>query len=94
LDEYARRTAAGYCAGCAEICESAVKQDIPIVDIMRHSMYRHAYGDRDQARRFFSRLPARVKANLIAADYAAAEGRCPQQVPIGQILKSVYTDIC
>jgi predicted aldo/keto reductase-like oxidoreductase len=93
LDEYARRTASGYCAGCAGLCESTIEQDIPIGDIMRHSMYQHGYGDRDRARRFFSRLPAQVKANLIAADYTAAECRCPQRVPIGRILKGVHDDI-
>jgi len=41
LEQYARKTAPGYCAGCANICESAVELNIPISDIMRCSMCHH-----------------------------------------------------
>ena len=40
---YAQQTAPGYCAGCANICESAVHLDVPVSDIMRYSMYYHSY---------------------------------------------------
>lgn len=46
---FAQKTAPGYCAGCANICESAVDGNIPISDIMRYAMYYHGYGDRDGA---------------------------------------------
>ena len=50
LEQYAKKTASGYCTGCANICESAVDLNIPISDIMRCSMYHHGYGDREKAR--------------------------------------------
>ena len=93
MELYARRTASGYCAGCAHKCEPAVDADIPICDILRHCMYQHGYGDRQRAMRFFRGLPEPVKAGLIAADYAAAERRCPQQIPIGRILAAVHADL-
>lgn len=89
LQEYALQTAPGYCAGCAELCESAIHHSIPICDIMRYCMYAHGYGDWDIAMNWFNQLPAHIKDNLIAADYKAAEQCCPQKVPIGNIMKSV-----
>jgi len=93
MEQYARRTASGYCAGCAHICEPAVDANMPVCDIMRHCMYQHGYGDRERALRFFRRLPEKVKTGLIAFDYTAAEHRCPQQIPIGKILKAVYVEL-
>lgn len=93
LKEYARRTAPGYCAGCADICESAIHQHIPICDIMRYCMYVHGYGDRATGTNLFNRLPAQVKNDLIAADYTAAEQCCPQKIPIGSIMKNVKADL-
>ena len=64
LNQYAQQTAPGYCAGCADICESAVDSDLPISDILRYSMYHHSYGDRDTAAKLFNALPADIKANI------------------------------
>jgi len=93
MEQYAQRTAPGYCGGCAHICESAVDANVPICDILRHCMYQHGYGDCKRALRFFSGLPESVKSNLTATDYTAAERRCPQQVPIGKILSGVCVDL-
>ena len=92
LEAYARHTAPGYCAGCAGICESVVAPKMPICDILRYAMYHHGYGDRETAADLFRRLPEPVRANLLIADYTTAEKRCPQQVPIGQVLRQVYND--
>jgi hypothetical protein len=85
LEQYAQRTAPGYCAGCAIICESAVNLNIPISDILRYSMYNHSYGDRDTASSVFNRLPTDVKANILKADYSIAEKYCPQKIQIGKV---------
>ena len=93
LQQYAQQTAPGYCAGCAHICESAVDLDVPISDIMRYAMYDHSYGDRKTALRLFNALPADIKANILKADYSAAEKNCPQKIQIGSVLKKTYKDL-
>ncbi len=93
LGQYSRRTAPGYCAGCADICETAVNLDIPISDILRYSMYHNGYGDRDIASRLFNKLTAEAKANILKADYSMAEKCCPQHIQIGKILKQTHEDL-
>ena len=89
LKQYAQQTAPGYCAGCANICESAVDRDVPISDILRYSMYYHSYGDRDRAAKLFNALPADIMANILKVDYSIAEKYCPQNIQIGNILKKL-----
>jgi hypothetical protein len=93
LKQYAQQTAPGYCAGCANICESAVDFDIPISDILRYSMYHHSYRDRDTAETLFNALPTDIKANILKADYSKAEKYCPQNIQIGKILKKTHEDL-
>jgi hypothetical protein len=92
LARYARLTAPGYCAGCATICESAVDGDIPISDLMRYAMYACSYGERQAAAECFQQLPETVKAKISHADYAAAEQHCPQQLPIGRVLRQIHDE--
>ncbi|CAB1060937.1 Ferredoxin [Olavius sp. associated proteobacterium Delta 1] len=93
LEQYARQTASGFCAGCASICEPLVHADIPISDILRYSMYYHSYGDREKASAFYNALSPDVKANIPKADYAKAEKYCPQKIQIGKVLKKTYEDL-
>jgi predicted aldo/keto reductase-like oxidoreductase len=93
MQQYAQQTASGYCAGCANICESAVDVDIPISDILRYSMYNHSYGDQKTALRLFNALPSEVKSNILKADYSEAEKYCPQKIQIGKVLKKTYEDL-
>ena len=93
LQQYARQTAPGYCAGCAEICESAVDLDVPISDLMRYAMYDHSYGDHQTALQLFCELPEDIKANILKADYSEAERQCPQKIQIGKVLKKTYKDL-
>jgi predicted aldo/keto reductase-like oxidoreductase len=93
LEQYAQLTAPGYCAGCANICESAVELDIPISDILRCSMYHHSYGDREKALTLFNALPAETKANILKADYSEAEKYCPQKIQIGKVLQKTIKDL-
>ena len=93
LEQYAQQTAPGYCAGCANICESAVDLNIPISDILRYSMYHHSYGDRDMAVTLFNALPTDIKANILKADYSKAEKYCPQKIQIGKIVKNTHEDL-
>jgi len=86
LKQYARATCSGYCAGCANICDSTLP-DVPCVsDIMRYLMYYNSYGDSDRARELFAQIPARVRNRLLTTDYRLAESRCPQHLPIGKLV--------
>jgi len=93
LEHFAQQTSSGYCAGCANICESAVDLRIPISDIMRFSMYHNSYGDRDKALTLFNALPKDIKANILKADYSKAEKYCPQKIQIGKVLKKTHEDL-
>jgi predicted aldo/keto reductase-like oxidoreductase len=93
LQQYAQHTAPGYCAGCANICESAVDLDVPISDLLRYSMYHHSYGDRETALTLFNALSPEVKSNILRADYSAAEKNCPQKIQIGKVLKKTHEDL-
>ena len=90
---YAQQTAPGYCAGCANICESAVHLDVPVSDIMRYSMYYYSYGHQDTAVRLFNALPSDVRSNILKADYSKAEKYCPQSIEIGKVLKKTLHDL-
>ncbi len=93
LQQYAQYTAPGYCAGCSQICESAVNYDVPISDILRLAMYYNSYGDSNTALRLFSELPANVRSNIFRADYSKAEKVCPQNIQIGKLLKQTCDDL-
>ncbi len=86
MQEYAQAACAGYCAGCASQCEPAVNGNIPVSDVMRYLMYYNEYGDRDEARAKFARLPSAVRRQLASADYSRAQRRCPQNLPIGDLM--------
>ena len=93
LEKYGQKTSSGYCAGCADICESAVDVQVPISDILRYSMYLNSYGDRDKALTLFNALPTDIKANIFKADYSKAEKCCPQKLQIGKVLKKTHEDL-
>jgi predicted aldo/keto reductase-like oxidoreductase len=87
LEQYAQASGAEYCAGCDAICRRAVAGAPPIADVMRCLMYRDEYGMADYAREQFAALPAEARTALAAADYSAAERRCPQRMAIGELMK-------
>ena len=93
FEQYAQATAAGYCAGCADICESAVDFRVPISDVLRCSMYYDSYGDRDKALALFNALPTDQKRNICMTDYSIAERKCPQKIQIGKVLKKIHVDL-
>jgi len=93
FERYAQRTASGYCAGCADICESAVDFRVPISDVLRCSMYYNSYRDRDKALALFNTLPAENKSNILITDYSKAEQFCPQKIQISKVLKKTHEDL-
>ncbi len=93
LEQYALKTAPGYCAGCANVCEPLVDLDIPISELLRYSMYYYSYGDRERAQTFYRELPADIRKNILKADYFTAEKFCPQKILISKVLKEALDDL-
>ncbi len=86
FDNYAKATCSGYCAGCADICDTALPNTPYVSDIMRYLMYYNSYGEHDQARRLFAQIPSNVRNGLSDVDYRFAEARCPQHLPIRKLI--------
>ena len=91
--QYARVTCSGYCAGCANICGSALPDTPYVSDIMRYLMYYNSYGDRDRARELFAQIPLNVRSKLLNIDYSSAEARCPQRMPIGKLIAEAVSKL-
>jgi predicted aldo/keto reductase-like oxidoreductase len=91
--EYAAATCSGYCAGCADICDSALP-DMPYTnDIMRYLMYYNSYGQQETARELFDGIPADVRNKLLSIDYSTAEARCPQHIPISKLIAEAVSKL-
>jgi len=86
LTQHAKATCSGYCAGRAYICDLALPQAPYISDIMRYLMYYNSYGQHDRAREYFAQIPGNVRKRLLTLDYRLAEARCPQHLPIGELI--------
>jgi len=87
LEQYAQMTAPGYCAGCASICERSEYHAIPISDIMRYLMYDCTYGKPELAAGYFRAIQPATRRRLRFTDFSEAERRCPQNMPIAQLMK-------
>jgi predicted aldo/keto reductase-like oxidoreductase len=93
LKQYAEATCTGYCAGCADICDSVLPDTPYVSDIMRYLMYYNSYGDRQHARQLFAQIPGSIRNKLLSIDYSAAETRCPQQLPIGKFVAEAVSKL-
>jgi aryl-alcohol dehydrogenase-like predicted oxidoreductase len=93
LDEYAKATCSGYCAGCADICNAALPDAPYISDIMRYLMYYNSYGEHAEAKRLFARIPAEVRRKLPGLDCRLAEARCPQRLPISELVAEAVSKL-
>lgn len=91
LRQYAEETASSYCAGCTEICETAVDGAVPIGDVMRYLMYSKSYAESDLARSLFAGLPSEVRDRLSRVDFSPAEKRCPRNLPIARLMREATT---
>lgn len=91
----ASETKACYCAGCANICESALTANdvVPIGDVMRYLMYYRSYGDYQRARELFRDIPADIRRKISANDYGLAEERCPQKMAIGRLMQEAVVEL-
>ena len=91
--EYARATCSGYCAGCADICDSVLPDVSYVSEIMRYLMYYNSYGEQARARELFAKIPGKVRNKLLSIDYSLAEARCPQHMPIGELVAEAVSKL-
>ena len=84
--QYAQATCSGYCAGCADICNAALPDTPYVSDIMRYLMYYKSYGEKTEAKRLFAQIPVGVRNKLLNMNYSLAEARCPQHLPIRELI--------
>jgi len=91
--KYAHDTCSGYCAGCANICKLALP-DVPYVSkVMRYLMYYNSYGEQKEARELFAKIPGNVRKKLLSTDYSTAEARCPQHLPIAELMAEAVSKL-
>jgi predicted aldo/keto reductase-like oxidoreductase len=93
LRQYARETRSSYCAGCTDICESAVAADVPIGDVMRHLMYARSYDNRKRASHYLKKIPKERCRQMINLDYSLAEQKCPQKMAIGKLMQEALNEL-
>ena len=93
LQQYARETRSSYCAGCTDICESAVAADVPIGDVMRYLMYARSYDDRRRASHYLNKMPKERYRQMINLDYSLAEQKCPQKMAIGKLMQEALNEL-
>ena len=93
LQQFARETHSDYCAGCTEICESAIGKKVPIGDVMRCLMYGRSYGDQDYAVTEFKSISENSRGQLAELDYSPAEKKCPRKLPIRKLIKEAIREL-
>ncbi len=90
---YAVRTSNLYCPGCTRHCQVGLDKDMPIGDVMRYLMYARDYGDRDLGKTTYQALPSKVRKAIPRWNYAAAEQRCPNGLPIGKLMREAAAEL-
>lgn len=93
MSHYACETAPNYCTGCSSICESQIKYEVPICDIMRFLMYARCYGELENAKSYFNNIPSRVRKRMTKIEYKYAERKCPQRIDIGRLMREATTEL-
>jgi predicted aldo/keto reductase-like oxidoreductase len=93
LRQYAQETRSHYCAGCSDICESSVRGNVPIGDVMRYLMYARSYGNRQRGKTRFQKIPVITRRQMTLMDYSLAEQRCPQKMAIGKLMKEAVKEL-
>ncbi len=87
LGQYVRETSSTYCAGCAHICESTLREKVPVSDVMRYMMYHHHYTCHDEARTHLAKIPKEMCDRILRLDFSTAEQRCPQGLQIAKLMR-------
>ena len=93
LGQYAQKTQSAYCAGCTDICESAMAGHVPIGDVMRCLMYARSYDNPYRAGRRFREISPNIRGRMASADYSTAERRCPRKIAIGKLMRTALEEL-
>jgi uncharacterized protein len=93
LRQYAQETRSHYCAGCADICESSLREKLPVSEVMRCLMYARSYGSRQRAKARFQKIPVITRRQMMLTDYFLAEQRCPQKMAIGKLMREAVKEL-
>ncbi len=93
LQQYAYETGSDYCAGCSRICESALPNPAPVARVMRYLMYSRSYGEHEQAKAKYKKLPAETRRRMTRLDYSMAEKKCPQKMVIGKLMQEAAREL-
>ena len=56
-------------------------------------MNSRCYGEPGKAKSVFNELPLNVRNRMAAMDYRKAENRCPQGMPIGQLMREAVIEL-
>jgi predicted aldo/keto reductase-like oxidoreductase len=83
LETYAAVTREHACEGCDHLCGGAVGAPVQIGATLRYVMYHDVYGEEENARRLFARLPAEAR-ELSRVDFARANAACPRGVDVAR----------
>lgn len=89
LSEYADITGKYFCRRCG-LCEKENPDKVPIFDVIEMLMYSRRYGMNESMVKNFEQMPPGIQARINSGDYSAAEKKCPQKMPIGQLMKEAY----
>jgi len=93
LRQYAQETRQNHCAGCADICESAVHGKIPVSDVMRCLMYARSYKNHQRGKTRFQKIPVVTRRQMTVTNYSMAEQRCPQEMAIGKLMREAVEEL-
>ncbi|MBK8013745.1 MAG: aldo/keto reductase [Deltaproteobacteria bacterium] len=86
IEKYAAETRSLACDGCDHLCREAVGGAIPVGTVMRYVMYHEAYGEVDEARALFAKLPAETRSRLKVLNFERANDACPHGVNVAEHL--------
>ena len=92
MHKYAQETRSDYCTGCSEICQPAVKAEVPIGDVMRYLMYARSYCNYKKASDRFKQIPQKIREQMIHFDYDSAELKCPHNMAIGKLMRDAVEE--
>jgi predicted aldo/keto reductase-like oxidoreductase len=92
LADYANGTGRYFCSRCGT-CETATQDRIPIFNVMESLMYARGYGSRDLAAKIFGQIPVEVRNKMMSSDYSKVESKCPQRMPIAQLMREAYLEL-
>jgi predicted aldo/keto reductase-like oxidoreductase len=93
LTLHAAQTTYQYCPGCTHHCQSGSEEDLPIGLVMRCLMYARDYGDRDLGKTTFQSLSAEMRRAISRINYTEAERRCPNSLPIGELMREAAIEL-